>query len=136
LRQALEAGVRAIAPDAVVIAEAAERLPHISAIALPGVPAVTQVMALDLAGIAVSAGAACSSGKVARSHVLEAMGTSGELADCTIRVSLGWTTTEADMARFLEAWGTLAGRRQRAAARQIGAPRSRNALRSSPIWPT
>jgi cysteine desulfurase len=116
LRQALEAGVRAIAPDAVVIAEAAERLPHISAIALPGVPAVTQVMALDLAGIAVSAGAACSSGKVARSHVLEAMGTSGDLADCTIRVSLGWTTTQADIARLLEAWGALARRRPRAAA--------------------
>ena len=116
LRLALETGVRAIAPDAVVIAEAAERLPHIAAIALPGVPAATQVMALDLAGIAVSAGAACSSGKVARSHVLEAMGTPAALADCTIRVSLGWTTTEADIARLLEAWSTLARRRPRAAA--------------------
>jgi cysteine desulfurase len=136
LRLALEEDARAIAPDAVVIAEAAERLPHIAAIALPGVPAATQVMALDLAGVAVSAGAACSSGKVARSHVLEAMGTPGELADCTIRVSLGWTTTKADIARLLEAWGGLAERRPRAAARQIGASRSRNALRSPPIWPT
>ena len=116
LRQGLEAGVRTIAPDAVVIGEAAERLPHITALALPGVPAATQVMALDLAGIAVSAGAACSSGKVARSHVLEAMGTPEALADCTIRVSLGWTTTAADITRLLEAWGTLARRRPRAAA--------------------
>jgi cysteine desulfurase len=116
LRLALEAGVRAIAADAVVIAEAAERLPHIAAIALPGVPAATQVMALDLAGIAVSAGAACSSGKVARSHVLEAMGTPAALADGTIRISLGWSTTESDIARLLEAWGGLARRRPWAAA--------------------
>ena len=135
LRLALEEGARAIAPDAVVIAEAAERLPHISAIALPGMPAATQVMALDLAGIAVSAGAACSSGKVARSHVLDAMVTPAALADCTIRISLGWSTTAADIDRLLEAWAGLAQRRPRAAARQIGAPRSRNALRSSPISP-
>ena len=99
-----------------MLAEAAERLPHIAAIALPGVPAATQVMALDLAGIAVSAGAACSSGKVARSHVLEAMGMPGELADCAIRVSLGWSTTDADIAGFFEAWGALARRRPREAA--------------------
>ncbi len=115
LRLALEADARAIAPDAVVVAEAAERLPHIAAIALPGVPAATQVMALDLAGIAVSAGAACSSGKVARSHVLDAMGAPAALADCTIRVSLGWTTTDADIARFLDAWGALARRHRREA---------------------
>lgn len=116
LRRRLEARVLAIAPDAVIIAEEAPRLPQITAMALPGVPAATQVMALDLAGVAVSAGAACSSGKVARSHVLDAMGTPAAIADCTIRVSLGWTTTDADITRLLEAWGALAGRRSRAAA--------------------
>ena len=116
MRLELEAGIRGIAADAVVIAEGAPRLPHIAAVALPGVPAATQVMALDLAGVAVSAGAACSSGKVARSHVLDAMGIPAELADGTIRVSLGWSTEIADIARFLDAWSELARRRPRAAA--------------------
>ena len=116
LRSALEAGARAIAPDAVVIAEPSPRLPQITALALPGVPAATQVMALDLAGIAVSAGAACSSGKVAESHVLRAMGVTPELAACTIRTSLGWNSTAGDVERFLQAWGALARRRGRAAA--------------------
>ncbi len=116
LRLRLEEGVRSIAPDAVVIAADAPRLPQITAIALPGVPALTQVMALDLDGIAVSAGAACSSGKVARSHVLEAMHVPAALADGTIRVSLGWGTTADDIERFLDAWTRLAGRRGRAAA--------------------
>jgi cysteine desulfurase len=116
LRRRLEDGVRASTPDAVVIAADAPRLPHIAAIALPGVSAATQVMALDLDGIAVSAGSACSSGKVARSHVLEAMRVPAELADATIRVSLGWSTTAEDIDRFLDAWTKLARRRSRAAA--------------------
>jgi cysteine desulfurase len=116
LRSALEAGAGAIAPDAVVIAEHGPRLPQVTALALPGVPAVTQVMALDLAGIAVSAGAACSSGKVARSHVLAAMGVPDELADCTIRTSLGWSSEARHVERFLAAWGALARRRGSAAA--------------------
>jgi len=124
MRAALEAGVRAIAPDAVVIAEPSPRLPQITALALPGVPAATQVMALDLAGIAVSAGAACSSGKVARSHVLAAMGVAPAIADCTIRVSLGWDSAPGDVERFLAAWGALARRRGRAAAREIRDSRS------------
>jgi len=116
LRAALETGARAIAPDAVVIAEHSPRLPQITALALPGIPAATQVMALDLAGIAVSAGAACSSGKVAKSHVLTAMGVAPEIADCTIRVSLGWNSGPDDIERFLAAWGALARRRGRVAA--------------------
>lgn len=115
LRAALEAGVRASAPDALIIAGEAERVAHISAIALPGMPAATQVMALDLAGIAVSAGAACSSGKVTRSHVLEAMTLPPRLAQSTIRVSIGWSSTAAEIARFLEAWGDLVRRRPRTA---------------------
>jgi cysteine desulfurase len=66
--------------------------------------AETRVMALDLAGIAVSAGAACSSGRHRRSHVLAAMGVAPELAACAIRVSLGWSSGTGDVDRFLEAW--------------------------------
>jgi cysteine desulfurase len=116
LRDELEAAALAVAPDAVLIAADTERAPHITALALPDLPAQTQIMALDLAGIAVSAGAACSSGNVARSHVLAAMGLPDHLADCTIRVSLGWSTERDDIARFLEAWGGLARRRRRPAA--------------------
>src|SRR5439155_540095 len=72
--------------------------------------------ALDLAGVMVSAGAACSSGKVGPSHVLAAMGTPPEIAGATIRISLGWSTTEADIAHFLDAWTALSRRRSRRAA--------------------
>ena len=73
------------------------------------------MIALDLDGVMVSAGAACSSGKVGPSHVLAAMGVAPEIAAGTIRISLGWTTTEADIAHFLEAWTGLSRRPRRAA---------------------
>lgn len=101
LRDRLEAGARALRPDLAVAGAGAERLPNTSCLVAPGRPAETQLMALDLAGVAVSSGAACSSGKVGPSHVLAAMGYPPELARCAIRVSLGWTTTEADVDRFL-----------------------------------
>ena len=107
LRDALESGLAAIAPDAVVLGAAAPRLPNTAAIAMPGVAAETQVIALDLDGVMVSAGAACSSGKVGPSHVLEAMGVGPDLVGSTIRVSLGWDSSEADVAHFLRAWTTL-----------------------------
>ena len=91
------------AVGAVVMGEAAPRLPNTLCIATPGFPADVQVMALDLAGVMVSAGAACSSGKVKASPVLEAMD-QGELSGCAIRVSGGWNTTQADWNRFVEAW--------------------------------
>jgi cysteine desulfurase len=112
LRDALEARAQALVSDCVIVAADVDRLPHITALALPGISAMTQVMALDLDGIAVSAGAACSSGKVSRSHVLDAMGAAPEVADSTIRVSLGWSTTAADVERFLDAWRRLADRRR------------------------
>ena len=115
-RDTLEIRARELVSDCVTIAANVDRLPHITAIALPGISAMTQVMALDLDGIAVSAGAACSSGKVSRSHVLDAMGMDPDVADSTIRVSLGWSTMAADVERFLEVWGRLADRRQRDAA--------------------
>ncbi len=85
------------------------RLPNTACLALPGVAAETQVIALDLAGIHVSAGAACSSGKVGRSHVLEAMGL-GALAGQAIRVSLPWNATPADVHAFAEAYRHMAAR--------------------------
>jgi cysteine desulfurase len=107
LRDAIEAGVRALAPEARIVgADAPRRLPNTSCVLLPGVPAETQVIALDLAGVRVSAGSACSSGKVARSHVLEAMGL-GAAAGEAIRVSLPWNATEAAVDRFLTAWAAM-----------------------------
>ncbi len=106
----------AVVPGAVVIGAGVPRLPNTTALALPGVPAETQVIALDLDGVMVSAGAACSSGKVGPSHVLAAMGLPPEITACTIRVSLGWTTTEADIAHFLDAWTALARRLGRSGA--------------------
>jgi cysteine desulfurase len=79
-------------------------------------PAETQVMAFDLAGIAVSAGSACSSGKVTASHVLAAMGADRDIAGCAIRVSLGWHSRAEDIDRTLAAWREIAARAGRQAA--------------------
>jgi cysteine desulfurase len=106
LRDRLERGVLDTAPDARVFGASAERLPNTTCVEMPGVSSEIQVMALDLEGIAVSAGSACSSGKVRASHVLAAMGV-GPGASHAIRVSLGWTTTDADIERFLKAWSGL-----------------------------
>jgi len=116
LREALEQATVEAVPGAVVIGSDVARLPNTTALALPGVSAETQVIALDLDGVMVSAGAACSSGKVGPSHVLAAMGVTPEIAAATIRISLGWTTTEADIAHFLDAWTALSRRLSRRAA--------------------
>lgn len=109
LRDEVEAGVKRISPEAVIISESAARLGNTTALALPGKLAETLVIRLDLAGISVSAGSACSSGKVGASHVLEAMGLSHEIAAGTIRISLGPATTKEDIAAFLAAWITIVG---------------------------
>jgi cysteine desulfurase len=110
LRDQLEAGLSARTPEAQVFGRAAERLPNTTLFSLAGMKAETAVIAFDLEGIAVSSGAACSSGKVAPSHVLAAMGVAGELAGGAIRVSLGYSTTEADVEAFLNAWAKVAER--------------------------
>jgi cysteine desulfurase len=117
LRDRLEAEVLRLAQEAVIVGANADRMPNTSSIAVPGTAAETLVIALDLAGIAVSAGAACSSGKVGTSHVLQAMGIEPGVARAAIRVSLGWSSTEADVACFVEAWAHAAlRRRERAVA--------------------
>jgi len=110
LRGRLEAGVTEITPQAVFFGQNSPRLPNTSCFSLPGVRASTLVMNLDLMGVAVSAGAACSSGKVTPSPVLRAMGVEESLADGAIRVSLGWANTSADVDAFLSAWKTICAR--------------------------
>ncbi len=111
MRDRLEQGLCASAPDIRIFGAGAERLANTSCFATPGLPAETQVMSLDLAGIAVSAGSACSSGKVRPSHVLLAMGASAEEAGSAIRVSLGWQSGTNDVERFLKAWKAIRARR-------------------------
>lgn len=115
LRDRIETGALSLAPEVIVAGAAAPRLPNTTHLILPGVPAETQVIALDLAGIRVSAGAACSSGKVARSHVLVAMGY-GDAAGCGIRVSLPWDAPDDAPEQFLAAWAAMRERLGRRAA--------------------
>lgn len=104
LHRHLENGLRAATPDLVIFSDRVERVVNTTLFSFPGMRAETAVIAFDLAGIAVSSGAACSSGKVQPSHVLAAMGVEPALARGAIRVSLGFSTTEADIERFLGAW--------------------------------
>lgn len=105
LRDSIERA--AIAQGAVVCGGGAERLPNTTCLILPGVRGDTQVIALDLAGVAVSAGAACSSGKISASHVLAAMGL-GPLAGQAIRVSLPWNACQSDVEAFIPAYAAMA----------------------------
>src|SRR5262252_5898807 len=109
LRERLETGLKAASPQVVVFGIEAERLPNTTLFAVPGMKAETAVIAFDLEGVAVSAGAACSSGKVQASHVLAAMGVPPQLARAAVRVSLGPTITESDVDGFIEAWIKLSG---------------------------
>jgi len=108
LRRRLETGLRHT-PGVIVFSEEAARLPNTTLFTVPGLRAETAVIGFDLAGIAVSSGSACSSGKVQPSHVLEAMGFGREVTSGAVRLSLGWFTSDADMDRCLEAWRKLAG---------------------------
>jgi cysteine desulfurase len=109
LRDRLEAGLRQATPEAVIFGAATERLPNTTLFTAPALKAETAVIAFDLEGVAVSSGAACSSGKVQPSHVLAAMGVSPQLVRGAVRVSLGPTTTESDVETFLNAWINVSG---------------------------
>lgn len=113
LRDRVEAGLREIRADTIIFGAGAQRLPNTTLCAVPGHKAETALIALDLDGIAVSSGSACSSGKVAPSNVLAAMGTPPELAAGAIRISLGWETAETDVEGLLIAWRKLVSRLSR-----------------------
>jgi cysteine desulfurase len=107
LRDRLEDGLRQT-PGMIVFSEDVPRLPNTTLFTAPGLKAETAVIGFDLAGIAVSSGSACSSGKVQPSHVLAAMGFGRELAQGAVRLSLGWSTSGADIDLALKAWRKLA----------------------------
>jgi cysteine desulfurase len=104
LRERIEAAITAATPDAVVFGVSAPRLPNTTLVAVPGIKAETALIAFDLNGIAVSSGSACSSGKVAASHVLAAMGVEPVLARGALRISLGPETSENEVESLLVAW--------------------------------
>jgi cysteine desulfurase len=108
LRNRLESGLRR-SPGIIVFAEDVKRLPNTTLFTVPGLKAETAVIGFDLAGIAISSGSACSSGKVQPSHVLEAMGLGPDIAEGALRLSMGWSTSDADVDRCLEAWRKLLG---------------------------
>ena len=111
LRNRLEARISGVFGDEVLVfGQDVARIPNTCCIARAGIASETQVIALDLAGIAVSAGSACSSGKVQSSHVLDAMGVAEASARAAIRVSLGIATTDADVGRFFEVYKALKAR--------------------------
>jgi cysteine desulfurase len=108
LRDRLERGLRQ-SPGMIVFSDSVKRLPNTTLFTAPGLKAETAVIGFDLAGIAVSSGSACSSGKVQPSHVLQAMGFGADLAQGAVRLSLGWSTSSAEIDRCLEAWLKLSG---------------------------
>jgi cysteine desulfurase len=108
LRNRLEKGLHET-PDVVVFSSDIPRLPNTTLFTVPGLKAETAVIGFDLAGVAVSSGSACSSGKVQPSHVLQAMGFGEGIAQGAVRLSLGWSTSDADIDYCLKAWRKLAG---------------------------
>lgn len=114
LRDELQACLQSIGgDDVVVLGRDAPRVANTLSVALRGVSSETQVMAMDLAGIAVSAGSACSSGKVRVSHVAKAMGYDDDVAGGTLRLSLGWHTNASDVARAIDVWRSMYERSKR-----------------------
>ncbi len=107
LVEMLESGIKKLRPDAVVFGQDVPRMGNIINFAVPDLKASIALMGLDIEGVSVSSGSACSSGKVTYSHVLCAMGISPELATGRLRVSLGWNSTKQDVEAFLSAFGKM-----------------------------
>jgi len=101
-----------LAPDVVIFGETAERIGNTLNFAVPGLKSAVAMMGLDLKGVSVSSGSACSSGKVGPSHVLKAMGVPADLADCAMRLSVGWNSTATDIDAFLDALTEVLNRHQ------------------------
>lgn len=104
---AMETEIAEFAPEAIILGRDVARLPNTSCIAMPHVGSETQLMTLDLSGIAVSAGSACSSGRIEPSHVIQAMGHSREVAGTALRISGGWNTKEEDILKMTREWKKL-----------------------------
>jgi cysteine desulfurase len=113
LRDSLEEGLLARIPDAVVHGRGAQRAPHVLNISVPGTDSESLLMALDLAGVAASAGSACQSGNVTPSHVLLAMGVKPDLAIAAVRMSLGSLTTQEHVTRVVELFPALIAKARR-----------------------
>jgi cysteine desulfurase len=116
LVEQLTGGLRTIAPDVVIFGENVGRMGNVVNFAVPAVTNAVAMMGLDLLGLSVSSGSACSSGKVGPSHVLAAMGVADELSECALRVSLGWNSTSADVEAFLKGFESVLARHSRRAA--------------------
>ena len=112
MRDDMEQKIRQVSNTAIIYGAGAPRVGNTTNVGLPGVPAQTQMMALDLDGVSVSSGSACSSGSFKASHVLTAMGASEEEAKSALRISLGYATTQADIDAFLESWEKIVKRTQ------------------------
>lgn len=110
----VEDGLKAMAPDVAIFGAEAERVGNVVNFAVPGIGNATAMMALDLLGLSISSGSACSSGKVGASHVLAAMGVDKALAGGALRVSFGWNSTSEDAAAFLAGFETFLSRQKRA----------------------
>jgi len=115
-RNILEKAIEAGSPDTIFVGKEVSRLPNTSCFVTPGWKGETQVMAMDLAGFAISAGSACSSGKVKASRTLRAMGYSVQESSCSVRVSLGPETTKDEVLQFAEAWTNKLERQRRRSA--------------------
>jgi cysteine desulfurase len=115
LRDRLEAAVTARVPDAIVHGRGAPRAPHISNISVPGIDSESMLIALDLRGVACSAGSACQSGSINPSHVLEAIGVSSEIANAAIRLSFGALNDDASVDRVAELFPALVEKARRLA---------------------
>lgn len=115
LQQKLEQRIKAISPQSVIVGDESRRVANTISLITRGLSSELQLMHLDLAGICVSAGSACSSGRIEPSHVLQAMGFSKEDASCAIRISMGWGTTELEIESFLQAWQKLVASHSQAA---------------------
>jgi cysteine desulfurase len=120
-----EEGMRNMAPDLVVFGEKADRIGNVSNFAVPGLKNSVAMMGLDLKGISVSSGSACSSGKVGPSHVLKAMGVPAELSECAMRLSVGWNSTGADIEAFLEGFSEVLGRHRERQGKAAGVARGK-----------
>lgn len=116
MRDDLEAGLLKISPDVVIFGKDCERLGNVCCFAIPDFSAETQVIQFDLMDISISSGSACSSGKVEHSHVLKAMGVSDALSFAALRISLGSSSTSADVEGFLKAWDEIYNRTKTSSA--------------------